>query len=279
MRPRGASGSRRGCGSRLRRWRSRIWRASARPPRPKASARAKIRPPKVIPKATSTISLPMPRWVIAVALAKSSTPQRIARASRRASGRRAFTAAISAPSPRKLATSQPTRRIRAAPMTPRHPREDELGQAPGAGNREGVDGHGEEEDEDAPEDDEPQHLRGRPADARAAELRRRCPSSPRAGRRPPPAPRAGSRARRSTRRPGRRRPGSASRGCPGITRTSRVFRSASAAHTRSPHMSVMFRASFRPLRCGNVSRYHAWKAAERLPGVDGAPPRRGYRPR
>ncbi len=52
---------------------------------------------------------------------------------------------------------------------------------------------------------------------------------------------------------------------PGITRTSLIFRSASAAHTRSPHMSVMFRASFRPLRCGNVSRYHAWKAAERLP--------------
>jgi len=37
-------------------------------------------------KATSTISLPMPRWVIAVALAKSSTPSRIARASRRAPG-------------------------------------------------------------------------------------------------------------------------------------------------------------------------------------------------
>ena len=31
-------------------------------------------------------------------------------------------------------------------------------------------------------------------------------------------------------------------------------------------MSVMIRASFRPLRCGSVSRYHAGKAPERLPG-------------
>src|SRR3989475_5023427 len=77
--------------------RSSNWRAIDRPPSPKASASAKTRPPNVMPNATSTISLPMPRWVSAVAPAKRITPQCAARASRRASGTPALTAAMRMP--------------------------------------------------------------------------------------------------------------------------------------------------------------------------------------
>ncbi len=41
---------------------------------------------------------------------------------------------------------------------PRHPGEHELGQAAGAGDRESIDGHRQEQHEHAPEHDEPEHL-------------------------------------------------------------------------------------------------------------------------
>src|SRR5215467_8617120 len=69
------------------------------------------------PKATSTISFPMPRCVMAVAAAKRSTAQRMARASSRASGTCALTAAMRAPSPRKFEASHPMRKISPAPRT------------------------------------------------------------------------------------------------------------------------------------------------------------------
>jgi len=185
----------------------------------------------------------MPKWVTAVALAKRSTPQRTARAMSRAAGKPELTAAMSTPSPRKFAMSQPTRKITAAPMA--------LGTQ---ANTKSV-------------------TRPTPGMARAstAKVRKRTkiaqntmtasswegdlrrPARPIADTRPQVSARwskataRASRLSKSAATQAATSPTAASVSMArmlGSTATSRLWRSCRAAQTRSPHVSAMVRASF-----------------------------------
>ena len=173
-----------------------------------------------------------------MAAAKRRTPQRTARARSRASGTRALTAAIRAPSPRKLATSQPTRRIPAAPKIFGSPASTKSVRRPVPGMARAS----------TPRVTKTMKMLQNTTRPMTSEGSRRTPERPRAMVTPHSSARrsmARARARRLTTRaviqpPARPTAARVSMArMPGITRASRALRFLMAAHTRSPHASVI----------------------------------------
>ncbi len=204
---------------------------------------------------------------MAVALAKRSTPHRIARARSRASGRRALTAAMRTPSPRKFATSQPTSRISAAPMTRGTHEKTNSVRRPVPGMASASMATGKKSTRTLQKTTSPSTCEGglrTPARFSAATM-------PHASARRSKATACASRraTRALTHAPASPTAASVSIArIPGSTSISLVLRSARAAHTRSPHISVMIRAS-RRARSTPTGRSHGTTRATRQKGATG----------